>query len=125
VGGSVDPSFPTTGAVFSVIPLENATGNFTNGAMGRMLQNMTARWGEALGGPVAGHAAALSRLWHLAYREPSTLAYADAFRAIMMPSWSQRCWSRCCAKWGRPKPRPPKRIDPNGRDWRNVVGRLI
>jgi DHA2 family multidrug resistance protein len=94
-------------------------------AMGRMLQNMTARWGEALGGPVAGHAAALSRLWHLAYREPSTLAYADAFRAIMMPSWSQRCWSRCCAKWGRPKPRPPKRIDPNGRDWRNVVGRLI
>ena len=32
---------------------------------------------------VAGHAAALSQLWHLAYREASTLAYADAFRAIM------------------------------------------
>ena len=38
----------------------------------------------ALGGPAAGHAAALSQLWHLAYREASTLAYADAFRAIMV-----------------------------------------
>ena len=32
----------------------------------------------------AGHAAALKQLWHLAYREASTLAYADAFRAIMI-----------------------------------------
>ena len=32
----------------------------------------------------AGHAAALSQLWQLAYREASTLAYADAFRAIMV-----------------------------------------
>ncbi len=30
-----------------------------------------------------GHAAALKQLWHLAYREAATLAYADAFRAIM------------------------------------------
>ena len=28
--------------------------------------------------------AALKTLWHLAYREASTLAYADAFRAIMV-----------------------------------------
>jgi DHA2 family multidrug resistance protein len=28
------------------------------------------------------HAAALKQLWLLAYREASTLAYADAFRAI-------------------------------------------
>jgi DHA2 family multidrug resistance protein len=56
----------------------------SNGAMRQMLRNMTDRWGEALGGPVAGHAAALSQLWHLAYREASTLAYADAFRAIMI-----------------------------------------
>jgi MFS transporter, DHA2 family, multidrug resistance protein len=55
-----------------------------NGAMEQLLQNMTLRWGKALGGPVAGHAAALSQLWHLAYREASTLAYADAFRAIMV-----------------------------------------
>ena len=32
----------------------------------------------------AGHAAALKELWQLAYREASTLAYADAFRAIMV-----------------------------------------
>jgi MFS transporter, DHA2 family, multidrug resistance protein len=55
-----------------------------NGAMGQLLQGMTERWGAALGGPAAGHAAALSQLWRLAYREASTLAYADAFRAIMI-----------------------------------------
>ena len=55
-----------------------------NGAMEQLLHGMAARWGAALGGPVAGHAAALSQLWHLAYREASTLAYADAFRAIMV-----------------------------------------
>ncbi len=31
----------------------------------------------------AGHAAALQQLWHLAYREAATLAYADAFRVLM------------------------------------------
>jgi len=56
----------------------------SNGAMEQMVRNMTERWGEALGGPGAGHAAALSQLWHIAYREASTLAYADAFRAIMI-----------------------------------------
>jgi DHA2 family multidrug resistance protein len=55
-----------------------------NGAMERLLAGMTGRWGAALGGPVAGHAAALSQLWHLAYREAETLAFADAFRAIMV-----------------------------------------
>jgi DHA2 family multidrug resistance protein len=55
-----------------------------NGAMEQLLHSMSNRWGTALGGPVAGHAAAMSQLWHLAYREASTLAYADAFRAIMV-----------------------------------------
>ena len=31
-----------------------------------------------------GHAAAIKALWQLAYREASTLAYADAFRVIMI-----------------------------------------
>jgi DHA2 family multidrug resistance protein len=31
-----------------------------------------------------GHVAALKQLWHLAYREAATLAFADAFRAIMV-----------------------------------------
>ncbi len=33
---------------------------------------------------MTGHVAALKQLWHLAYREASTLAFADAFRAIMV-----------------------------------------
>jgi len=32
----------------------------------------------------AGHLAALKQLWLLTYREASTLAFADAFRAIML-----------------------------------------
>jgi MFS transporter, DHA2 family, multidrug resistance protein len=55
-----------------------------NGAMEQLLHGLAARWGAAIGGPVAGNAAALSQLWHLVYREASTLAYADAFRAIMV-----------------------------------------
>ncbi len=55
-----------------------------NGAMTQFMHGLAERYGAALGGPAAGHAAALSQLWHLAYREASTLAYADAFRAIMV-----------------------------------------
>jgi MFS transporter, DHA2 family, multidrug resistance protein len=55
-----------------------------NGAMTQFMHRLAERYGAALGGPAAGHAAALSQLWHLAYREASTLAYADAFRAIMV-----------------------------------------
>jgi MFS transporter, DHA2 family, multidrug resistance protein len=64
----------------------NIASNLTpaNGAMERLLHGMAERYGTALGGPAAGHAAALSQLWHLAYREASILAYADAFRAIMI-----------------------------------------
>jgi DHA2 family multidrug resistance protein len=36
------------------------------------------------GSPEAGHVAAIKQLWQLTYREASTLAYADAFRAIMI-----------------------------------------
>ena len=55
-----------------------------NGAMERLLGGLAARYQAALGSPAEGHAAALSRLWHLAYREAQTLAFADAFRAIMI-----------------------------------------
>ena len=54
-----------------------------NGAMERLLEETGARWSAALGSAAAGHQAALSQLWHLAWREAATLAYADAFRAIM------------------------------------------
>jgi DHA2 family multidrug resistance protein len=52
--------------------------------MDRLLQNMTERYGVIPGAIDAGHAAALKKLWELAYREASTLAYADAFHVIML-----------------------------------------
>jgi DHA2 family multidrug resistance protein len=55
-----------------------------NSAMTRYLDEMTQRYGAIPGSPNAGHAAALKHLWEIAYREASTLAYADAFRAIMI-----------------------------------------
>src|SRR5215471_11875075 len=55
-----------------------------NGAVARLLDGMVERYGALPGSPEAGHVAALKQLWQLAYREASTLAYADAFRAIMV-----------------------------------------
>jgi len=55
-----------------------------NGPMEQLLHGMTGRYAAALGSPAAGHAAALSQLWQLAYREAQTLAFADAFRTIMV-----------------------------------------
>jgi len=55
-----------------------------NGAMDRFLQGVTGRYGALPGSAHDGHSAALDQLWHLAYREASTLAFANAFRAIML-----------------------------------------
>ena len=55
-----------------------------NGAMDRLVANVASRYGALPGSPGAGHEAALKQLWQLAYREASTLAFADAFRAIMV-----------------------------------------
>lgn len=52
--------------------------------MDQLVQGMTERYGALPGGAVTGRQAALEQLWHLAYREASTLAFADAFRAIML-----------------------------------------
>ncbi len=61
-------------------------GNLTpaNGAMGRLVAGVAQRYGAVPGGLDDGHDAAIRQLWRLAYREASTLAYADAFRAIMV-----------------------------------------
>jgi DHA2 family multidrug resistance protein len=56
----------------------------TNGAMTRLVDGMAQRYGAISGSLQSGHAAALKQLWEIAYREASTLAYADAFRAIMI-----------------------------------------
>jgi DHA2 family multidrug resistance protein len=55
-----------------------------NGPMERLLAGLATRYAALPGSPDAGHVAALKQLWQLAYREASTLAYADAFRAIMV-----------------------------------------
>jgi DHA2 family multidrug resistance protein len=56
----------------------------SNGAMERLVDGMEGRYAALLGSQQAGHQAALEQLWHLAYREASTLAFADAFRTIML-----------------------------------------
>jgi DHA2 family multidrug resistance protein len=54
--------------------------NESNTAMVDLLQKITAAaWA---GDAVHGHAAALKRLWSLAWREAQTQTYADAFLAI-------------------------------------------
>jgi MFS transporter, DHA2 family, multidrug resistance protein len=55
-----------------------------NGPMDRLVAGLTERFAAVPGSPDAGHVAALKELWRLAYREASTLAYADAFRVIMV-----------------------------------------
>jgi hypothetical protein len=55
-----------------------------NGPMDRLIAGVAQRYGAIPGSPEAGHLAALKALWQLAYREASTLAYADAFRTIMV-----------------------------------------
>ncbi|MFZ0842076.1 MAG: EmrB/QacA family drug resistance transporter, partial [Xanthobacteraceae bacterium] len=55
-----------------------------NGAMARLVSGLTVRYAALSASPQHGHAAALDQLWHLAYREAQTLAFADAFRAIML-----------------------------------------
>ncbi len=54
-----------------------------NDAMMRFMSNSEHRF-AALGGVDGGHAAAMRQLFRLAYREAQTLAFADAFRAIMV-----------------------------------------
>ncbi|RWE69408.1 DHA2 family efflux MFS transporter permease subunit [Mesorhizobium sp.] len=55
-----------------------------NGAAMRLVDNVAQRYGELPGAVDDGHAAALKQLWQLAYREASTMAYADAFLVIMV-----------------------------------------
>ena len=55
-----------------------------NHAMQNMVQDLTQRYTVALGSADEGHMAAIKQLWQLVYREASTMAYADAFQAIMV-----------------------------------------
>ena len=55
-----------------------------NGSMARLLSGEARRFNAVPGNLEGGHVAALKQLWELAYREASTMAYADAFRVIMI-----------------------------------------
>ena len=52
--------------------------------MSRLVDAMTERYAAIPGSLDNGHVAAMKQLWELAYREAATLAYADAFRAVMI-----------------------------------------
>ena len=56
----------------------------SNGAMERLVAGMEGRYAAVPGSQQTGHQAALEQLWHLAYREASTLAFSDAFHTIML-----------------------------------------
>jgi DHA2 family multidrug resistance protein len=51
--------------------------------MQRLVAGLAQRYATLPGALDEGNVAALKQLWRLAYREAATLAYADAFRAIM------------------------------------------
>ncbi|MBV9734982.1 MAG: DHA2 family efflux MFS transporter permease subunit [Acidisphaera sp.] len=55
-----------------------------NAAMHRFVHDMAQRYAAVPGAAAEGQQAAIVRLWGLAHREAATLAYADAFRAIMV-----------------------------------------
>ncbi len=54
-----------------------------NAPTARVLAGLGQRYAVLPQGAAAAHVSALKQLWLLAYRQASTLAYADAFRAIM------------------------------------------
>jgi DHA2 family multidrug resistance protein len=62
-----------------------------NQASQHLLSSMSQQLCSVLGSSGAGHAAALRELRNLAYREASTLAYADAFRAMMIICLAAAC----------------------------------
>jgi DHA2 family multidrug resistance protein len=55
-----------------------------NGPMMRLLTSGSTRYGTTPGAPGGGVPASLIQLRSLAYRQASTLAYADAFRSVML-----------------------------------------
>ncbi len=55
-----------------------------NGAMTRLVAGVAQRYAARPGSLDDGQAAALKRLWSLAYREASTLAFADVFLVILL-----------------------------------------
>lgn len=53
-----------------------------NAALRTFMATSTSQFASLIGSTHAAHAATLKLLWNLAYREASTMAYADAYRAV-------------------------------------------
>jgi DHA2 family multidrug resistance protein len=62
-----------------------------NGAMRTLLAAQTAHLAPILGSTHAASAAALRQLWDLTYREASMMAYADAYRILMIVCLAAAC----------------------------------
>jgi DHA2 family multidrug resistance protein len=62
-----------------------------NGPSQHLLSTMSHQLAALLGSSARGYAAAVEELRNLAYREASTLAYADAFRAMMLVCVAAAC----------------------------------
>jgi DHA2 family multidrug resistance protein len=62
-----------------------------NGASQHLISAVTQRLGALLGSSSQGHAAAMHQLRDLAYREASTMAYADAFRVMTLVCLAAAC----------------------------------
>jgi DHA2 family multidrug resistance protein len=58
--------------------------NSANAQLNVWLHGMAARYPQAWGDPATGQAAALKKLWLLAYREAQVQAFADAYLAIAL-----------------------------------------
>jgi DHA2 family multidrug resistance protein len=86
LGGAV--GIAISGAILNSrtnLHFERIASNLTpaNGAMMQLVDRVSQTYQTLPGAVDSGHAAALHQLWHLAYREAATLAYADAFRVLM------------------------------------------
>jgi DHA2 family multidrug resistance protein len=53
-----------------------------NGPLRKFMSGSISQLTPLLGSAQAAHTASLKLLWNLAYREASTMAYADAFRTV-------------------------------------------
>jgi MFS transporter, DHA2 family, multidrug resistance protein len=84
-----------------------------NGPMDRLIAGLTQRYAALPGSLDGGHVAALKELWLLAYREASTLAYADAFSAIMAAFVVATLLVPLLRNVARAKLPPPTRTDPS------------
>ena len=79
-----------------------------SGATGRLLQGVAARYGAMPGLLGPANSTSLGQLWHLAYREAATLAFADAFRIIMLAFILATLLAPLMLKVGAPAPAAAK-----------------